>query len=122
MDQRGSIRRDERPEELSGGKETRRAAKKERGYQPSTDEDKGEPAKRSHGLKRRGDRTETKGDRRRGSRGSQKDRHRSARTKGIKGGDRESKAKSKGQYGPRPGVGGVTLPEANQRGDCVVSE
>ncbi len=42
--------------------------------------------------------------------------------KGSKAGNQESKAKSKGQYGPRPGVGGVTLPEANQRGDCVVSE
>ena len=65
--------------------------------------DKGEPAKISQGPERGRDGTETKGDRERGSQGSQEERHRSARTKGIKGGDRESKAKSKGQYGPRPG-------------------
>ena len=64
------------------------------------------------------DRTETKGDRRRGSNGITKGEAASARTEGSRGVKRRKPIK--GANGPRPEAV-ETLPEANQRGKSVVS-
>jgi len=84
-------RREERPKELSGvRRRTRRAAEKKRGRGCR----KGEPAKRSQGLKRKKcDRTETKGDRRRGSKGITKGEAANARTEGSRGVKRQKPIK-----------------------------
>eukprot|EP00534_Pseudo-nitzschia_fraudulenta_P002549 CAMPEP_0201117000 /NCGR_PEP_ID=MMETSP0850-20130426/1122_1 /ASSEMBLY_ACC=CAM_ASM_000622 /TAXON_ID=183588 /ORGANISM="Pseudo-nitzschia fraudulenta, Strain WWA7" /LENGTH=126 /DNA_ID=CAMNT_0047381233 /DNA_START=356 /DNA_END=733 /DNA_ORIENTATION=+ len=95
----GRTKTEERgPKELSGVVETRRAAERERerpSQRRASEEITGTEAKNATEQRPKGTVLE-------GPRGSQRERQ-AQESKGSKAGDQASKAKSKGQYGPRSG-------------------
>ena len=118
---REPIQREERRKELSGGKGGHGELPKERGLS-TVKRDEEEPAEISGtGAKTRQNRDQRdQPNEEERVQGDRKGEAASARTKGSKAGDQESKANYRGSMDQEPEAM-ETLPEANQRGDCVVS-